>query len=631
MILAIGLTSATRRGRAPVLDDLTFEARPGRITALLGPAGAGKTTALRLMLQLQGGRGVALFRGRPLHRVQRPAREVGVLLGDVPGHPARSARGHLRMLTAVAGVPLARAEEMLDVVGLGDLADQRLGTFSLGMDRRLGLAAALLGDPHTLVLDEPARGLGPRDTAWLHGLLRGYAEQGGTVLTTTRDPREAARLADRVVTVEDGRLRADQDADDFARTRLRPRVVVTSPHAGRLAAVLSQEARSAAHAGVFAAARTAASGAVRPPSPDATAGVPGGGGPGGTFGPVEVVQESGGRICVYGGSCAMVGEVAYRHGILVHRLTEEAGDTGAPASPPPQRGGGEVPPPAGGSRGAGMRARARVTSPRPQAPPRLPAVRSPGPCRPVRYELRRLAGVRSGWLVMAAALLAGLVAAVLLGHTDGPRAVRALTGWPAVLPLPPAAAAAGLLGALSFGQEFRYPALVPARAPVPRRLGLLVAKLTVGSAVALVLTLCAAILNAAALTLLYGAGFLGLPAHWGLWLSATAALAVGCAWAGVLAAAVLRSTVLGAAAVLAVPLVLAPAARRLPGDAGADVVAVLSRRLEPLLAVRWPGGTDAWAPAAARLLSQPVTGALALTLLGLLGAYACTTAYRRVR
>ena len=196
MIQAIGLTSAARRNRPLAVDDLTFEARPGDVTVLFGPAGAGKSAALRLMLQLSHGRGVALFRGRPLHRVPHVAREIGVLLGDVPGHPARTARGHLQMLTAVAGVPRSRADELLDVVGLSGLADQRLGTFSLGMDRRLGLAAALLGDPHTLVLDEPEKDLAPREASWLRGMLRGFADEGGLVLTTTSNPREATRTGD---------------------------------------------------------------------------------------------------------------------------------------------------------------------------------------------------------------------------------------------------------------------------------------------------------------------------------------------------------------------------------------------------------------------------------------------------
>ncbi|MFK8911638.1 ATP-binding cassette domain-containing protein, partial [Streptomyces sp. YS-3] len=298
MLQAIGLTSTPRRDRPPEVDDLTFEARPGLITALLGAPGSGKTMALRLMLELEPGRGITYFRGRPLHKIAHPAREVGTLLGDVPGHPARTVRGQLRLMCAVAGVPAARAEEMLHVVGLDGLGDQRLATLSLGMDRRLGLAAALLGDPHTLVLDEPAEGLSPRENSWLYGLLRGHAQQGGTVLCTFADPKEAARVADRVVTIDGGRLVADQPVTDFSRTRLRPRVAVATPHAARLGSLVGREARAARRS-------------------------------------VEVVTEDGSHLSVYGASCAEVGETAFRHGVLVHRLTDEVADTG-PAEPAPR-------------------------------------------------------------------------------------------------------------------------------------------------------------------------------------------------------------------------------------------------------------------------------------------------------
>ncbi|MGD9483965.1 ATP-binding cassette domain-containing protein [Streptomyces sp. TRM70308] len=634
MIQAIGLTSAPRRGRPPAVDDLTFEARPGRVTALLGPAGAGKSTSLRLMLQLQGGRGVALFRGRPLHQIPLPTREVGVLLGDVPGHPGRTARGHLRMLAAAAGVPASRADELLEVVGLSGLAEQRLGAFSLGMDRRLGLAAALLGDPHTLVLDDPGRGLTPREAAWLRNLLRGYAEQGGLVLTTTRDPKEAAGLADRVVTLASGRLRADQEVADFARTRLRPRVVVASPHARRLAAVLAQEARSAARAEIFAVARkttapeprgSAAEGASQDSPAEAG-------------GAVEVVHESGGRIAVYNSSCALVGETAYRHGILIHRLADEIGDAGGPSAQPLDRADGRTPPAPRSASEAGDASHGKLavaaTAPasRTGRRPRLPALPPPRPCRPLRYELHRLTGVRSGWLVAATALVCALAGALLLGYGAGDAGgLRALTGWPAPLPLPPVAVAAGLLGALSFGQEVRYPALVPAQVPVPRRLGLLLAKLTVTGVTALLLTVSTVALNGAALTALYGAGFLDPPAHWPLGLLATAALAVGCAWVGLLAAAVFRSTAMGTVAVLAAPLAVGPAVRALLTRPGQDAASVLAQHLEPYLRLRWPAGAPEWAPTAARLVSQPVSGALAVLLAALLCAYAATRLRGRAR
>ncbi|MEZ7005532.1 ATP-binding cassette domain-containing protein, partial [Streptomyces sp. AD55] len=307
MIQVFGLTSNPRKELPPAVDDVSFEARAGRVTALLGASGAGKTTVLRLMLELQPGRGVTHFRGRPLHRIAHPVREVGVLLGDVPGHPGRTVRGHVRMLCAAAGVPTRRGDEALEAAGLDGLRDQRLGTLSRGMDRRLGLACALLGDPHTLVLDDPVGALSAREARWLHEALRAHADDGGAVLFATADPKEAARAADRVVTLDRGRLAADQEVAEFSRTRLRPRVVVRTPHAARLAALLTKEARAARRS-------------------------------------VEVVRESGNRLAVYGSTCADIGESAYRHGVLVHQLADETGDMGpgaggatGPAAPPGPR------------------------------------------------------------------------------------------------------------------------------------------------------------------------------------------------------------------------------------------------------------------------------------------------------
>ncbi|MBH1938642.1 ATP-binding cassette domain-containing protein [Streptomyces sp. AV19] len=590
MIQAIGLTSVPRRNRPPAVDDLTFEALPGRITVLLGESGAGKTSALRLMLRLDPGRGIALFRGRSLDRVAHPVREVGVLLGDVPGHPARTARGHLRMLGAAAGVPPDRADEVLDVVGLGGLADQRIGDFSHGMDRRLGLAAALLGDPHTLVLDEPAAGLSPRETSWLHGLLRGYADQGGAVLLTSSSPGEAARLGDQVVTIHRGRLVADQEASVFARARLRPKVAVQSPSAARLAHVIAAESDTA------------------DPSPDTP--------------PVEVVHDGGSTLSVYGRSCAAVGETAHRHGILVHRLTEET-DT-APL-PLPQRVDGHV---ADGDPGSDPAEERRTQQgPLARVQPPLPA---PGPVWPLRYELRRTAGVRTGWIVAASSLLLSLVASVLLARAGAP-VLSLLAGWPAPLPLPPAALGAGVLGALAFGQEFRYPALAPDVGSVPRRLALLGGKLVVTAAAALLLAFSSVALGAGAVRLLFGGTVTVLPAAWGTALVGWAALTLGCAWAGLLAAGLFRSTVLGLMAVLVVPALVVPVVSAVLARPAARSLAGLPERLRSTALLQWPAGLDEGLSTALRVIAQPVGWALILSLTGLLAAYVLTLLRGRPR
>ncbi|RKN37862.1 ATP-binding cassette domain-containing protein [Streptomyces hoynatensis] len=594
MIQAIGLSSATRRGRPPAVDDLTFEARAGQVTALLGPPGSGKSTALRLMLQLTPGRGVALFRGRPLSQVPHPSREIGALLGDVPGHPRRTALGHLRMLAAAAGLPPGRAGDVLEVVGLSGLADQRLGRFSRGMDRRLGLAAALLGDPHTLVLDEPGLGLSPRETAWLHGLLRGYADQGGAVLITARDAKEAARIADRVVSLRAGRLIADQVAEDFARTRLRPRVAVHTPHADRLAAALAAEFREAAADG--------------------------------SRGAVEVVRESGSRLAVYGSSCAAVGEVAYRHRVVVHQLADQIGDSGdrSPAGPLHRADGRQAggPAAAGGDDGPSRAAAGAL-------PPRLSSLPPPGPTWPLRYELRRWSGVRTGWWVMGAALLAGLVAGIVSAAAGVDPAERALTGWPEPLLLPPVAMAAGLLGALSFGQEFRYPALAPARVPVPRRLSLLGGKLAVSSAAALLMSAAAVAMNSATLSLLFGGE--AAVGGWCAALCSLALLSVECAWAGVLAAGIFRSTLVGLAAVAALPLALAPALRAVLDSRAGSSFDGLAGRMQSLGTLPIPSGVDRWLFGSVHLASQPIAWALVLSLAVLLCGYALISLRNGVR
>ncbi|MQS34425.1 ABC transporter ATP-binding protein [Streptomyces katsurahamanus] len=620
MLQAIGLTSNHRRDLPPAVRDLTFEAPPGRVTVLLGTAGAGKSTALRLMLGLESGRGVTRFRGNPLHALTHPAREVGAVLGDVPGHPARTARGQLRMVCAAAGVPLARADEVLEGMGLTGLAARRLDTLSLGMDRKVGAAAALLGDPHTLILDEPVRGLPPRERDWWHRLLRAHADRGGTVLCTTGDPREAARLADRVIVVDAGRLVADRSAVDFSRTRGRPRVAVRTPHAVRLAELVRREARAAQR-------------------------------------PVEAVTESGGLLSVYGSTCAEVGETAFRHGVLLHRLTEEAGDT--PPALPREPGPGRIRPAADGvaepepePEPPGV-----VEPPVPDRPePRTPDAResrSPdgsgdsgavpsrrsrpqglsqgasravlsGPVWPVRYEVLRLTGVRTGVRIAGAAVLGSLVLCVLLARSAATPVPIALAAWPDALPLPPAALAAGLIGALSFGEEFRYPALAVVRGGVSRRLRLLFAKAAVTALAAVLIALLVAAADAQALRLVYGAGAGTPPRNWPALLAGWCGLSVGCAWAGLLAAGVFRVASAGVAAVLAVPVVIAPLVQRALIVPSVRPVAGFLERLRELAWVRLPHQADGWVLAGARVVAQPVGVALMLSLSVLICAYMFT-------
>ncbi|MFD4727275.1 ATP-binding cassette domain-containing protein [Streptomyces seoulensis] len=592
MIQAVGLTSDSLKDQPPAVEDVSFEARAGQVTALLGAAGAGKTTVLRLMLELQRGRGIAYFRGRPLHCVAHPSREVGVLLGVVPGHPSRTVRNHLRMLCAAAGVPARRADEVLEEVGLVSLREERLGTLSLGMDRRLGLACALLPDPHTLVLDEPTAGLSVQEARWLHATLRAYADQGGAVLLTTADPKEAARHADHVVTLEGGRVAADLEAAEFARTRLRPRVAVRSPHAGRLANLLTKEARSERRS-------------------------------------VEVVREEGNRLSVYGSTTADVGEIAFRNGILIHQLADEVGGM-RPESPEVDQ---PVPSEAAAMPEGVAEPEAEAETEETPEPLPLPiAVRSVrSPLRPLRYELRRATGISTGFVVCGVALVLSAITAVVLARIGHTPQARLFAAWPREVPLPPVALAAGLLGALAFGDEFRHPALAADRGTVPRRLGLLTAKLLVSGITAGVLAFLALGCDAELLYLVYGRELVQVPGDWLPLCASWLALVVGCAWAGVLAAGVFRSTAAGLAAVLAVPVAVVPLVHRLFEGSYVRVAAGIHVRMREVLLLQWPFGGERYLLGLARVIAQPVGGAMTLSLAALLCAYLITTLRARAR
>jgi ABC-2 type transport system ATP-binding protein len=204
-IQAQGLSK--RFGGRPVVDDLWFTVEPGKVTGFLGPNGAGKSTTLQLMLGLVLGGGRTLFDGRRYRELVNPPREVGAVLDARAFHPRRSARDHLRMLAAAAGVADRRVDQVLDRVGLGAVAGRPAGGYSLGMAQRLGLAAALLGDPRALLLDEPANGLDPHGVAWLRELLRAAAEDRA-VLVSSHLLAEMQLLADHVLVIGRGRLLA---------------------------------------------------------------------------------------------------------------------------------------------------------------------------------------------------------------------------------------------------------------------------------------------------------------------------------------------------------------------------------------------------------------------------------------
>jgi ABC-2 type transport system ATP-binding protein len=213
----VTVRSLTKRyGDVVAVDDLRFTLETGTVTGFLGPNGAGKTTTLRLLLGLaEPTAGQALVFGRRYLELESPARRVGAVLESNDFHPGRSGRDHLRMLALAAEIPDARVEEVLALVGLETAARRRVKTYSLGMRQRLGLAAALLGDPELLVLDEPANGLDPAGVRWLRTFVRGFARQGGTVLIASHVLAEVAQAVDQVVIIDRGQLVAAAALDEL--------------------------------------------------------------------------------------------------------------------------------------------------------------------------------------------------------------------------------------------------------------------------------------------------------------------------------------------------------------------------------------------------------------------------------
>jgi ABC-2 type transport system ATP-binding protein len=202
-------------GGIRAVDAVSFAIEPGRVVGLLGPNGSGKTTTLRMLLGLVAPTsGRALMGGRPYAALEDPARDVGVVLEAHAAHGGRTARDHLRVLATEGRLRHGRVDTVLDLVGLADAADRRVGTFSLGMRQRLALAGALLGDPGVLVLDEPANGLDPAGIRWLRLLLRELAAEGRTVVVSSHVLAEVAQTADEVLVLDRGRLLAHRPLAD---------------------------------------------------------------------------------------------------------------------------------------------------------------------------------------------------------------------------------------------------------------------------------------------------------------------------------------------------------------------------------------------------------------------------------
>jgi ABC-2 type transport system ATP-binding protein len=214
----ISVSHLTKRyGQVLAVDDLSFDVHPGKVTGFLGPNGAGKTTTLRILLGLADPTaGSAMIGGAEYRRLPDPLRQVGAALDSNTFHPGRSAAQHLKVIATAAGIPHRRVGEVLDQVGLANVAGRRVGGYSLGMRQRLSLAGALLGDPGVLILDEPLNGLDPEGIRWMRGLLRSFAAEGRTVLVSSHLLTEVAQTVDEVIVLAKGRLIAETTLAELA-------------------------------------------------------------------------------------------------------------------------------------------------------------------------------------------------------------------------------------------------------------------------------------------------------------------------------------------------------------------------------------------------------------------------------
>jgi ABC-2 type transport system ATP-binding protein len=275
----IEINNVTKRyGDTVAVDALSFAVQPGRVTGFLGPNGAGKSTTMRLVLGLdRPDSGNTRIAGRRYVDIEEPMRVVGALLEARALHPGRSARRHLQYLAQTQGIGLRRVDEVLELVGLSDVAHKRVGGFSLGMGQRLGIAVALLGDPAILILDEPVNGLDVDGVRWIRDLLRSLADEGRTVLLSSHLLNEMAMTADHLVVIRRGQLIADSPTSAFLDRSSQQSVAVESPDMLRLAALVESAG-----------------------------------------GRVELLSEQTGTVTEL--ATAAVGEIAARHGLTLHEL-----------------------------------------------------------------------------------------------------------------------------------------------------------------------------------------------------------------------------------------------------------------------------------------------------------------------
>jgi ABC-2 type transport system ATP-binding protein len=239
MIKSSHLTKKYRKKTA--VDDLSFEVDTGKVTGFLGPNGAGKSTTMRLMLGLDHGKGTTTYDGKNLQDYPEPSKVVGILLEAKAFHPTRSARNHLKILATAGNIPLSRVDEVLDIVGLADVAKKGPGKFSLGMSQRLGIAAAILGKPKYLILDEPANGLDPEGIAWLRDFIKKYADDGNAVFVSSHLLSEMSQMADNIIVIGKGKLIIETSINELISGSGASTVFVRANNIGALEKALAKE------------------------------------------------------------------------------------------------------------------------------------------------------------------------------------------------------------------------------------------------------------------------------------------------------------------------------------------------------------------------------------------------------